>query len=196
MELYLNWLLWHQLGNWILLAINFVQEDSSWYKMNLAHAAAAHAHRGLGGMGGPLAGMPTHSAYATTPSLHQRSPFAIQELLGLNQPQESRPVHHPHHPHPHQDSVISASSYLPRSLGGGGHTIQTACAPGSLTSQDLSAAAAAVHNPFSSWRPNFMSFPGAHAHPGNMLGLGGNQHHSMGPHSTDPSSGKSPFLQH
>ena len=158
-------------------------------KMNLAHAAAAHAHRGLGGMGGPLTGMPTHSAYASAPSLHQRSPFAIQELLGLNQPQDSRSVHHPHHPHPHQDSVITASSYLPRSLGGSGHHIQTSCAP-TLTSQDLSAAAASIHNPFSSWRPNFMSFPGAHTHPGNMLGIGGGQHQGMGPHSTDPSSGK------
>ncbi len=178
--------------------------------MNLA---AAHAHhRGLGGVGG-LGAMASMAGgggvYPTTPSaLHQRSPFAIQELLGLNGSQSAAesaarggPGSHHHHGHHQQDTsaIISASSYLPRSLGGAGHPhgINTSTCPGSLAAQDPASAAAAAMahnvNPFSSWRPNFMSaFPGQH--PGqNLMSFGSHQGHLGGPHSTDMSSGEYMF---
>ncbi len=141
--------------------------------MNLAHATAAH--RGIG-MSGPnhlgMSSPPT--GYTSAPGLHQRSPFAIQELLGLNQQDNGLP-----RPPHHTDTVISASAYIPRSLG---PTTQAACL-GDPT---------AVHHSFTSWRPNFMPFSTSHTHHQNMLNLGGQPHMSqLHHHTTDNSTGES-----
>lgn len=149
--------------------------------MNLAHPAH---HRGLGvGVTAANAlGMSIGPYSSTAPSLHQRSPFAIQELLGLNHSgQESTRTptaahHHPHHP-AHSDSIISASSYIPRTMGvgvgvAGCPTSQTTCLGDGNPS----------HPSFPSWRPNFMPFStmstmsstGTHPHH-QMLNLGASQ---------------------
>ena len=187
--------------------------------MNLAHPAH---HRGLGvGVTAANAlGMGIGPYSSTAPSLHQRSPFAIQELLGLN-PGPSpgsgggdsggrvptaahhHPGHHPaHHHHPSAGDaggLLSASSYIPRTMGGAAtlgvaaacHTSQAACLgdPASVASH---------HPTFPSWRPNFMPFStmstmstmstGSHPHQ-TMLNLGGSQA-VMHPSPGDSATGK------
>ncbi|ELU07642.1 hypothetical protein CAPTEDRAFT_211683 [Capitella teleta] len=179
--------------------------------MNLAHAASAHrgfaaaaaaAAAGVTG-NGPLAAAAIHSAstyVGGAPTLHQRSPFAIQELLGLGSPSSSSQdsalnamsrslVGHG------SDSVISVSTYMPRAL-------QPGAIPG-ITSQAgcLTDPAASPHG-FPGWRPNFMhAFPAgspgqnvlqslnaaaaANSHHVNAVHHGGMHH----PH-TDPSTGE------
>ncbi|KAK2159336.1 hypothetical protein LSH36_154g01002 [Paralvinella palmiformis] len=149
--------------------------------MNLAHPAAAH--RGFGvhvtAAANPLAvgsGSYSTTAAAAAALHHQRSPFAIQELLGLS--------HNEHHhgrvsgitPHP-GDSVLSAS-YISRTL------------PPTMTTQANCLSVADPTLPsghtFSSWRPNFMSFSGSHAQ--SMLNLGAASH-GLGPPHGDSSGG-------
>jgi hypothetical protein len=140
--------------------------------MNLTHPAAAH--RGFGvhvSAPNPL-GVGTGSY--TTPGLHhQRTPFAIQELLGLSHNDHS-PRGSGITPH-HNDSVLSAS-YITRTLQPT-MTTQGSC----LGVTDMPGA-----HTFSSWRPNFM-FSGSHAQ--NMLNLGAAAHGLSGPHG-DSSGGK------
>ena len=149
--------------------------------MNLAHPALP---RGLG-LPGHQHPFSMASSYSNPASLQQRSPFAIQELLGLNnQDSISRPTPH----NPHADPVISAaaaaaaSAYIPRSL-----------AP-IVNHQTSSLSDQAA---FTSWRHNFMSqFSGAAVHSAaaqqNMLhNLTSPPHHShMSPNSHDSGSGK------
>lgn len=154
--------------------------------MNLTHTAAAAAaatHRGFGvhvSAPNPL-GM-TPGSYSTPTGLHQRSPFAIQELLGLGQAQDTarNPIS------THNDSVMSASSYaFPRTLqtpGTPGAAAQGAC----LTMADHSNATPHSYS-FSTWRPNFMAFSGNHAQ--SMLNLGAAQAHMAAAHA-DSNTGK------
>jgi hypothetical protein len=126
--------------------------------MNLTHpAAAAAAHRGLGMAGHNGLGMHAHGGYTTGHAVHQRSPFAIQELLGLTTQQDnvvtSRPLSHHH-----SDTVISASSYIPRTLSG--PMGQGSCLPDPNNPT----------HPYSSWRPGFMAFSAPHAAQ-NMLNM-------------------------
>jgi len=143
--------------------------------MNLTHpaVAAAAAHRGLGMAPGPLGmtssiGMsPYHSA-----ALHARSPFAIQELLGLGQQDMSRAPHMSSLPHG-ADGMMPGSGCLSRSLASP-VIAQEACFGG---------------NPpgFPTWRPNFMTFGGTH--PQNVLSMGVSPYRVPRP-PTDPGSGK------
>lgn len=179
--------------------------------MNLAHAASAHragfAAAVAAAGNGPLAAAAMHTAagnYTAPPStFHQRSPFAIQELLGLG---SQGTTHHsgtsvagensPRGGSAPTDPVISVaavSSYLPRTL----PCVSQASCLGDPTPSP---------HTFPAWRPNFMhAFPGstpsqnvlqslgaaaASAHPGAP---GGPHPAMLHPHHnphTDPSSGK------
>ena len=147
--------------------------------MNLTHTAA---HRGFGVSGPNPLCMPSGSY--TSPGLHQRSPFAIQELLGLGQPQDTSRTSISSHPS--EAPVISASTYIPRTLGApvGPHTHQ-----GTMSCLSDPAGTPSAHT-FSHWRPNFMAFSGGHAQ--NMLNLGA-PHNPMSQTHTDHSTGKSIF---
>ena len=199
--------------------------------MNLSHAVA---HRGLAGMtGGPGSlGMPAApGSYHSPHTLPQRSPFAIQELLGLGQPQSAGDLQSamharasgissaggcagmlPHsavtvHPGMTGDSVITASSYLSRGLGGGAAAMAGAAAaaavqqgaPGGLLAGDPTAAA--PHHSFhAAWRtPNFMSpFASNPHHTPNMLNFSpagpSPGQHSMAPHQTDSNTGEETLI--
>ena len=161
--------------------------------MNLAHPAH---HRGLGvGVTAPNAlgmGMPTGAYSSAGPTLHQRSPFAIQELLGLNHAGQETPrpaAHHHHHP-AHNDSIISASTYIPRTMGVG---------VGCPSTQSACIGDPNPSHTFSSWRPNFMPFStmstmstmstATHPHHQSMLNLGGAQT-AMHPSPGDSATGQ------
>ena len=162
--------------------------------MNLTHPA----HRGLPGFSAANALSMVGGTYPATSSLHQRSPFAIQELLGLGQPQDSG--HHLRH-NSHlsaaaaaaSETVISASSYIPRTLGGG---LGPVSAVVSQTAACLNSADAVTSSHFTpSWRPSFMNAfsAGVTAHsPQTMIGLSGSQPSLLSPPNTgDVSTGKS-----
>ena len=145
--------------------------------MNLAHPSSAH--RGFGvHVSAPNPLMAVGAGSYTAPSLHhQRTPFAIQELLGLSHSDHSSRVSGitPHH----NDSVLSAS-YISRTLQ------PPMSAPGSclgVTDPTLPG------GHFSSWRPNFM-FPGSHAQ--SMLNLGAAAH-GLTSHG-DSSGGKDQYI--
>lgn len=132
-------------------------------------------HRGLG-MSAPNPLCMTGPASYTSPALHQRSPFAIQELLGLNQDS--------HRTHQEHQAVISASTYgLPR-------TLASHVTPGSPTATCLADVSSPTSH-FPSWRPNFIPFSASHAHQ-NMLSLGAAPQYSLNQQSpTDNSTGRS-----
>ena len=155
--------------------------------MNLAHAPSAH--RTLGMPGHPSLGMTpgglSASPFSPTapPMLHQRSPFAIQELLGLSQHHHPSPVGLPGDTspripaNPHQEAIMSVSSYMPRSslptsiIPSQAHTILAEphpSHPGAASPTSAAAAAAA----FNSWRNNLVPF-GSHHPSQHMLNLGG-----------------------
>ena len=146
--------------------------------MNLAHPSLS---RGLG-MPGHQHPLSMASPYTNPAALQQRSPFAIQELLGLNQQDSiSRPTPH----NPHADPVISAAAaaaYIPRSLA-------PIVSPQGPSLSDQAA--------FSSWRHNFMSqFSGVAAHSAaaaqqNMFhNLTSPHHNHMSPTSHESCSGE------
>ena len=162
--------------------------------MNLAYATA---HRGLG-MAGPTALSMAPGPY-TSPSIHQRSPFAIQELLGLGQQDSGARPPSMSHPTAGADStVISASTYIPRSLGvgvgvGAGHQHSVSQAVTTCLGEAAVAAAAVNANvsPHSfppTWRPNFMTFSGGSHH--GLMNLGTNPQSSLHPQQQDSNTGK------
>ena len=134
------------------------------------------AHRGLGMTApSPLCMPGGPGAYTGSPSLHQRSPFAIQELLGLNQ-------HDSHRSTADHQAVISASAYgIPRTLASHG----SPTGAGATCLADVTSPGA--H--FPSWRPNFIPFSTA-GHHQNMLSLGAPQYSLNQQSPTDNSSGK------
>ena len=162
--------------------------------MNLAPSPV---HRGLGmPPPGPLsmAGFGATSPFSP-PAVHhhhhhQRSPFGIQELLGLSQHAVSAAAAtaaaHEHGRTPlavpvSHDSVISAvTSYIPRSL------CPTPVPPPSTapTTHSVLTDRCAPHA-FSSWRANFMQFAGAHGQ--NMFSQLAN---------TSPASTANGFVHH
>lgn len=108
--------------------------------------AAHHGYPTLGVTAAGNIGLTT-SSFPGTPgsvgaTLPQRSPFAIQELLGLGNQDVDRPRHHHHQ----GDAILSASAYLSPSLSN-----PLASSPGSGF-KDSSAAL-----PYSSWRSTFIS---------------------------------------
>lgn len=85
----------------------------------------------------------TSGSYTTHPALQQRSPFAIQELLGLGNSDspKSRPV-------TQADVLLSTSAYISRPLGAPGH---------STPFKDTNPI------PYSTWRPTFIDSLGSAA---------------------------------
>ena len=150
--------------------------------MNLT---AAPAHRGPLGMPAPNPLSMAAAGFTNTPfgspSVHQRSPFGIQELLGLSQHAAAAVASHDHSSRPlpvHHESVagmLPVSSYLPRSLctpATPAHTSVASAAP-PILSDPAVAPGGCPPNAFTQWRANFMSFAAAsspHAHAQNMLG--------------------------
>ncbi|KAL5008073.1 hypothetical protein ScPMuIL_013654 [Solemya velum] len=105
--------------------------------------AAHHGYPTLGVTAAGNIGLTT-SSFGGTPgaTLPQRSPFAIQELLGLGNQDVDRPRHHHHQ----GDAILSASAYLSPSLSN-----PLTSSPGSGF-KDTTAAL-----PYSSWRSTFIS---------------------------------------
>lgn len=123
------------------------------------------------GMTSSIGMSPYHSAAA----LHTRSPFAIQELLGLGQQDISRAQHMSALPHA-ADGMIPGSGCLSRSLASP-VVAQEACFAGNPAG-------------FPTWRPNFMAFGGTH--PQNVLSMGVSPYRVPRP-PMDPGSGKRCF---
>ena len=136
--------------------------------MNIAHPGV-HPQRAIGMTSTGSMGMGFGSYGNTAPtSNHQRSPFAIQELLGLGHQQEAnrRPNQH--------EAMIQVSPYMqhPGSLSGGHN-------------QCISDPANA--HGYNSWRSTFMAFSGQNVQ--NVLHLTNGQN-TFNQQSVDIHSGK------
>lgn len=143
--------------------------------MNLTHRSLCMAHPAT------FPSLPSHfspptsssaavAAAAAATALHQRSPFAIQELLGLD------------------TRSIDSSPYLPRSA----HHPAAHAPPPPPLPQPTIQPPAGLGDAFPSWRPSMMPFgavtPGGHPVSNGMLGLG-SIHSAAAMHDHDNSTG-------
>ena len=132
--------------------------------MNFAHHSPYAAALGITGtLGLPTTGFPPNSLPASSEasrsrSLPQRTPFAIQELLGLGNQESERPRA------TQSDALISTSPYLASSFA---NTLSTARGTGLKE-----ASPSANLSPYSTWRSSFINALNSTAHSVFNLGAG------------------------